>query len=290
MQLIKNNYMYVLWFIVYFTIVWCLFGANTDAFILTCLIYAISISIALSPIGEWLLRFFESARPLRTNEELEYLQPLFEEVYENALEENPKLSKEIKLYIIDVMFVNAFAMGRKTIAVTKGAIETFSQEELKGVLAHEFGHISHGHTKALLLTVVGNFILSFFVFLFRTFIKIMGFISSIFASTSPAMLIVNIINWIFSILFEITFFLFIYLGQIILSLNSRSNEYQADSFAYEIGFGEELTQSLYLLQKINMTQKMTLKEKLTSSHPHLAQRIERLENMNQEIKLNLTLN
>ena len=290
MQFIKSNYMYVLWFILYFTIVWCLFGANADAFILTCLIYSISISIALSPIGEWLLRFFESARPLRTNQEIEYLQPLFDEVYQNALEENPKLSNNIKLYIIDAMFVNAFAMGRKTIAVTKGAIETFNQEELKGVLAHEFGHISYGHTKALLLTVVGNFILSFFVFLFRTFIKIMGLISSIFASTSPAMLIVNIINWIFSILFEITFFLFIYLGQIILSLNSRSNEYQADSFAYQIGFGEELTQSLYLLQKISMTQKMTLKEKLTSSHPHITQRIERLENMNQQIKVNVALN
>lgn len=92
MQFIKSNYMYVLWFILYFTIVWCLFGANADAFILTCLIYSISISIALSPIGEWLLRFFESARPLRTNQEIEYLQPLFDEVYQNALEENPKLS------------------------------------------------------------------------------------------------------------------------------------------------------------------------------------------------------
>lgn len=290
MQFIKSNYMYVLWFILYFTIVWCLFGANTDAFILTLLIYTISISLALSPVGEWLLRIFENARPLQTNEEIQYLQPLFDEVYQNALEENPKLSKEIKLYIIDAMFVNAFAMGRKTIAVTKGAIETFTPEELKGVLAHEFGHISYGHTKALLLTVVGNFILSIFVFLFRTFIKVLDLISSIFANTSPVMLIVNIINWIFSVLFEITLFLFIYLGQIILSLNSRSNEFQADSFAYKIRYGEELTQSLYLLQKISMTRKMTLKEKLTSSHPHIAQRIEKLENMNQEVEFNVAIN
>lgn len=290
MQLIKNNYIYVLWFILYFSIVWCLFGGNADAFILTSLIYSISITLALSPVGEDILRIFEGARPLRTNEEIEYLQPLFEEVYQNALDKNPKLSKEIRLYIIDAMFVNAFAMGRKTIAVTKGAIETFTQEELRGVLAHEFGHISYGHTKALLLTVVGNFILSIFVFIFRIVIKLLDLISSIFTYKSTAMLIFNIINWIFSGLFELTFFLFIYLGQIVLSLNSRSNEFQADSFAYNIGNGDELLQSLYLLQKISITHKMTLKEKLTSSHPHIASRIERLENPEQEIDFNITYN
>lgn len=283
MKFIKSNYIYVLWFMFYFTIVWYLLGASTDSFIATFVLYAISISIALSPIGERLLRIFESARPMRTNEEIEYLSPLFDEVYQNALEENPKLSKEIKLYIIDAMFVNAFAMGRKTIAVTKGAIETFTPEELKGVIAHEFGHMSYGHTKALLLNVVGNLILSIFVFIFRAFINILDFLSSIFASTSAVMLILNIFNLIFKILFELSFILFIYLGQVILSLNSRSNEFQADQFAYDINFGAELTKALYLLQKISMTQKMSLREKITSSHPHITKRIERLEKLNQEL-------
>lgn len=285
MQFIKSNYMYVLWFVLYFSIVWCLFGANTDAFILTFLIYTISIILALSPIGEWILRIFESARPLRTNEETQYLQPLFDEVYQNALEENPKLSKEIKLYIIDAMFVNAFAMGRKTIAVTKGAIETFTPEELKGVLAHEFGHISYGHTKALLLSVIGNLILSVFVFVIRLGIEICNFLCNVFSRVSIVIIIINIINLLFKIMFEILLIGFLYLGQVILSLNSRSNEFQADSFAHKISYGEELVSALYLLQKISITRKMSLKEKMTSSHPHIAKRIARLENINEGLEI-----
>ena len=46
------------------------------------------------------------------------------------------------------MYVNAFAIGRNTIAVTMGAIETFSSDELKGIIAHEFGHLSNGDTNS----------------------------------------------------------------------------------------------------------------------------------------------
>ena len=147
MQFIKSNYIYVLWFLFNFSLVWFLLGANSQSFGITFLIYAVSITIALCPIGELILRIVEGARKIQTKEEKDYLLPLFDEVYENAKKENSKLSDGIKLYITDDMFPNAFAMGRKTIAVTKGAIETFNQEELKGVIAHEFGHTIQFSTK-----------------------------------------------------------------------------------------------------------------------------------------------
>ena len=181
------------------------------------------------------------------------------------------------------MYVNAFAIGRKTVSVTKGAIETFSVDELKGVIAHEFGHLSYGHTKALLLSVIGNGILSVFVAIIRICIEICNFLTIVFSRVSFIVILINLMNLLCKYVFEMMLLGFIYLGQLILSLNSRSNEFQADGFAYQISYGEELVTALYLLQKISSTQKMSLKEKMISSHPHIAKRIERLEEMNEKL-------
>lgn len=161
MQFLKNNWIYVVWFLFYYLIALALFTFQPQGILLVTVFYAISITIALSPLGEAILRLMTNVRTLRTREEREYLEPLFQEVYESALQENPKLSRKIKIHIIDAMYANAFAVGRKTIAVTRGAINTFSEEELKGIIAHEFGHLNFGHTKALLLSTIGNMFFTF---------------------------------------------------------------------------------------------------------------------------------
>lgn len=276
-QFVKSNIAYLLWFLVYFILAWAILGGTQESFLIALLIYAVSIGIALSPIGESILREIEHVRPLATQEEKEYLEPLFEEVYDAALEENPKLNREIKLHMIDEMYVNAFAIGRKTIAVTKGAVNTFSEAELQGVLAHELGHITYGHTKALLLSTIGNLFFSVIVMLIRAIMSIVEFIGLLISKSSWGIILTKSLTWLARFPFEVCLFLFIYLGNIILSLNSRYNELQADAFAYQCGFGEELVSSLYLLQKIALNETMTWKEKLTASHPHTAKRIEALE-------------
>lgn len=276
-QFVKSNIAYLIWFLVYFILAWAILGGTPESFVLALCIYAVSIGIALSPLGESILRELEHVRPLATQEEKDYLEPIFEEVYQAAIEENPKLNREIQLHIIDEMYVNAFAIGRKTIAVTKGAVNTFSEEELQGVLAHEFGHITYGHTKALLLSTIGNLFFSIIVMIARLIINIVEFIGTLFSKSSWGVILTKSLTWIARFSFEICLFVFIYLGNIILSLNSRYNELQADNFAYQCGFGEELVSSLYLLQKISLNETMTWKEKLTASHPHTAKRIEALE-------------
>lgn len=55
------------------------------------------------------------------------------------------------IYIVDDDSINAFAAGwtpsDAVIGVTKGCIEQLSRDELQGVVAHEFSHISHGDMK-----------------------------------------------------------------------------------------------------------------------------------------------
>ncbi|MDX8387967.1 MAG: M48 family metalloprotease [Ghiorsea sp.] len=54
------------------------------------------------------------------------------------------------IFILEQRSINAFAAGygqRDTaIAVTRGAIEMLSRDELQGVIAHEFSHVLHGDT------------------------------------------------------------------------------------------------------------------------------------------------
>jgi len=270
----KSNWIYILWCFIYFIITWLTFGANLISFGITAAVYALSMLIALSPLGESILRLMNDVRTIDTKKEKEYLLPIFDEVYEQAKKFFPNL-KNIKLFIVDAMYVNAFAIGWSTVAVTRGAVQTLSDEELKGVIAHELGHIAKGHTIALLLTVVGNGIFTLIMIISQMIVNIMSFIIGVLSGNPfvRAMLILT------RSLSGISYIVLMYLIQAILSINSRKNEFEADKFAYEIGYGENLVESLYVFHETSMNQRMTLMEKLRASHPHLAKRIARLETM-----------
>lgn len=278
-QLLRNNFLYVLWFGVYFSIAWAILGHDERSFFFCLLFYAVALLIALSPLGEWFLRLINHARRLETNREIDYLVPIFEEVYTEAKEQYAYLP-EIKVYTIDSLVVNAYAIGRHTIAVTRGAMETFSGDELKSIIAHEIGHILYGHTTALLLNIIGNGIFSVFVIVAKCIITILDFIQT------PVEVKTKGISYLFisllRFLFNVVLFVFMFIGNVILSANSRNNEYQADEFAHQIGYGEDLIESLYLLQKMSLGEEMELVEKMTASHPLLAKRIGRLETLQEQ--------
>jgi len=63
-----------------------------------------------------------------------------------------------KLYIIEDQAINAFATGRKpelaSIAVTRGALEKLTNEELEGVLAHELSHIKNYDIRFMMLIAI----------------------------------------------------------------------------------------------------------------------------------------
>lgn len=274
-----SNILYIIWFMVYIIIAWLVLGGSRNALVIVVVIYGASMALALSPIGEILLRLLEQCREPQTQQEKSYLLPIFEEVYESAREVNPSINKGIKIYIMDAMYVNAFAIGRQTVAVTKGALETFTADELKGLLAHELGHMTYGHTKALLLSVVGNLFFSLIVCFFRLVLNVIQFISNLFAFANFVALGFALVTFFVRVTVDIFTFVFIHLSQIILALNSRSNEIQADKFAHDIGYGSELICCMYLLQKISMNTKMRLIDRAKATHPHLAYRISRLETL-----------
>ncbi len=63
-----------------------------------------------------------------------------------------------KIYIIEDAAINAFATGRKpelaSVAVTRGALEKLTNEELEGVMAHELSHIKNYDIRFMMLVAV----------------------------------------------------------------------------------------------------------------------------------------
>ena len=261
-----SNPLYTIWFLLYFFISMKLLNGNVG---LTLLLYGISIAIALSSLGEMLLRFIERIRPLYTKAEKEYLIPIFEEVYNEAKEKYPKLS-DIEICTIDTVTIKACAIGGKTVAVSRGAMETFSEDELKAIIAHEIAHIVNGDSIATLLTTIGNGIFALFVFVIKSAIMAYDIIED---ETG----LENKINDAIKMIFSVLIFIVVFPGQILLSIGSRQNEYRADKFSYEVGYGNYMIDALYLLEKINLGDNSSIVARMTASHPIIAKRIGELE-------------
>ncbi len=270
-----NNYIYVLWFAFNFYVTWFIMG-GTYSIILLLFMYAVSIAVAFSPIGEYILRFINGIRILSTKKEIQYLTPIFEEVYNRAKERYSKLNPNIEICTIDTMNINAVAIGKKTIAVTKGAIDSLSEEELKGFIAHEIGHIYNGDTKAVLLSTIGNGIFSIFTLIAIKLVQLIEKAYNYYMGGSKKGLIGLVITLVRFIL-ETGLLITVTLGQLILAINSRSNEYKADEFSYSIGYGNQLVEALYILNDMVMSDKGGLVDKLKASHPVIAKRIGALE-------------
>lgn len=269
-----SNWVYFVWACVYVLLLWIILGCTWQGFLWSLSIYLISISIALSPIGENIMRKLEQVKPLLTTHEKERLLPLFVEVYQKALTETPSLGNNVELFISNDMTVNAFAFGRNTIVINKGTIETMNNEEIKGIFAHEFGHLAHHDTKALLINVIGNGLFSLVIMIINGIITAYNIITNLFRPGHDSIWIMSLlqglINFIVTVIMGV--------GSIILSANSRQNEFHADNYASKIGYRENLIEALYFLSKLDMGGKISFKDKMKMSHPHINERIGRLEN------------
>ena len=279
----KSNWAYLIWFVFYFVTAVLMIYAFLQNIVLSLLItvlaYGISVVFALSPVGEALARVLEGAKPVQTQQDKNYLLPLFEEVYTEALRTTPTLNKNIKIYISESMAVNAFALGRQTITVTRGALYAFSKYELQGVLSHEFGHMVNGDTKALLIKLVGNGFFSLMVFVFRLVASLLQTISAVLSSKNIVIVAISFVLFGTRFLIDLSIFLFIFIGDVFIALNSRYSELLADEYAHIIGYGEDLKNALYIISRLEMPAKLTITERLKASHPYTTARIEQLERL-----------
>lgn len=276
LQFWKNNPAYLICSVCYFLVCCCIL----KHFFLLLIIYVAFLLIGFSSLGEKLLQLLNHVRPLETKREIEYLQPLFEEVYLHTKEVYTYKLPNIQICIIDNMTVNAMALGRHTIAVTKGAMKTFTEDELKAVMAHEMAHIVYGDTIASLYTLIGNGFFSAFVLFARFCLLLLDWLQNVFTKKRGFL---SSFIFLIRLLFEAVIFIFNFGLQVILSVNRRKNEFWADGFSYSIGYDTDMIEALYLLEKISLGDNSTIIQKMTASHPRITLRIKMLEKMDERM-------
>ncbi|KAH8918150.1 caax prenyl protease 1 [Atractiella rhizophila] len=181
---------------------------------------------------------------------------------------------------------NAFFYGvpflTKHIVLFDTLIEKNSTEEVLAVLGHELGHFKKGHNISLLLST-DTYVL-FLLVLFTTSVQSPAIFSSFGfpspSATSPYPILLGFI------LAQDVFGPLDCLAQFVMHSLSRRFEYQADEFAKNLGYAEQLKRGLVRIGADNMG--VTDCHKLWSayhhSHPTLGERIERLDDSDDKKK------
>lgn len=244
-------------------------------------IYAVSVALALSPIGEAIFRAMNGCREIADSSILNRLTPLFNEIYEKAKLKDPNLSQNIKLYMVDQPYPNAFALGRNTVCVTSGLLY-LSDDEIKGIFAHEFAHLSNKDTDITLFIYVGNLIASIMFLILRVVLFIISFFLGSMTGRRNSAARGFVLAATLDLIYAAIVGLYTKLGILLVNYSSRNHEFEADKFAYDLGYGRELRDALTELQGENVKPSGFVAN-LMSTHPETYLRIEKLNKYLSEI-------
>ena len=256
------------------------------------LLYAVSMTIALSFVGEAILRLQTGCRKIKRQDQLDRIQPIFQEVYAKAKAQTPSIPDDVQIYINEDNSPNAFATGRKTICVTKGLLER-PTEEIKATLGHEFGHLAHHDTDLILVISIGNLVVTTVLILIKLFISLFsefaglicslaGILGGFFIIGTLADWLVRLSGFLANLCVSGGMWLWMKLGDLLVLKSSRANEFEADEYSFRLGYGDALCQLFDNLDEGE--QPRGLFASLASSHPATNDRIHHLQELGAEYR------
>ncbi|WP_164553435.1 M48 family metalloprotease [Brevibacillus marinus] len=227
-----------------------------------------------SPVGEFLLRLQTGARKAIGREE-KRIRPLLDELCKRA-----NIREPLMIYVYDTQEINAYAFTRKSIGVTRGLLESCSDDELMGVLAHELGHIQNGDTdRRALALVIGSISNLFSSFVF-------GMVMGMMIGNRVALYFRNPFIFVVSLVLALLFFwvfILALLGRFMMDIGLRTvgriEEYKADAYAVQLGAGKGLLRFLERLSTTVMEGKQTFWQRLQATHPPTMERIDALDRL-----------
>ncbi|KAF1815677.1 CaaX prenyl protease [Eremomyces bilateralis CBS 781.70] len=164
---------------------------------------------------------------------------------------------------------NAYFSGlpwKKRIVLFDTLIEQSSGKEVEAVLAHELGHWKMGHTTRILLVHQAH--LFYLLAAWSSFIGNRSLYAAFgFEKERPIMIGFMLFNMIYAPVEVVV--------QLMMNLFTRRMEYQADSFANDLGYKTDLAKSLIKLQIKNLSAMDAdwLYSSFHHSHPILTERL-----------------
>jgi Zn-dependent protease with chaperone function len=229
---------------------------------------------------------FNTRKPIL--EEEERLHRCLDDVLQRA-----GIGECFELLIEEEPGLNAFAIGRNTIVLSRGIIGQMTDNELKGIIAHELGHlISKDCIVGGAFDMAGQLpkiIRWGYGMISRSMpVRLIFQVSRISLAVGIALLLFVVYIFYREGLLQpvIALILFVKLfGRLervfrfLLLHVSRFTEYKQDAYAHQLGYGKELREALYKLtleapQSVNRYFIL-----MKSSHPVIYNRIRRLEEL-----------
>lgn len=261
------------------------YGINYSALMAFCLIWGMGgafISLALSRV---MAKWMAGVQVIDANVREPELRELVTTVHSLARRAGMTTMPEVGIY--DSPEVNAFATGptknRSIIAVSTGLLQKLDRSQVEGVLGHEMSHITNGDM--VTMTLVQGVVNAFVMFFARV---IAWAVAQNVKEDSRYM-----VNFLVTIVLEIALSL---LGFIVVAFFSRMREYRADAGGARLAGRDKMIDALKALMGTeNRVEKehqamATLKISgrpsgflaLFATHPHLEDRILRLERGDKE--------
>lgn len=261
------------WFILAITI--SLFNNDTTSIILiSTIIMGGLILLSLTPIAEKIFRITNGMHPMNPTDENHFRTIL------TRVTSCCGINKEIDLFMINSNTPNMMVLGERTLAVTTGLWQAnLPDEEIEAVLAHEVGHLVNGDSKVLIAASTMNFvgqIASWFLTILVVIVGVFSSIAAVFQDRSGIGVFAGMLISLF-LVWTLRFISWVLTQILNLSFHaiSRSQEYKADEFAKQNGYGKSLATFLSRIQDYTATGKDFVSQ-LFSTHPQPTKRIERL--------------
>ena len=257
-------------------------GAHVPEWQLTAIAYAILAVLTIlgySRIGTNLVGLFQPWRKMAGREKTR-LEPLFSEIIEQTNREygtTYRLS-DFKIKVTDNRMVNACALGYNTIAVNKGALNSFTDNQLQALLAHEMGHLYYRDSVRSCALIFSAFATRMIMWLYAIYAVIVAVIAEAEKGTKSGILtLVSLIP----LLVFLPILIFNWIGAKVFTLlnmaMSRKAEYRADAFSASLGYKSDMISALEVLDELSAGSDNSFMGKLMSTHPATMLRIGALE-------------
>jgi Zn-dependent protease with chaperone function len=197
--------------------------------------------------------------------------------------------RRVRVWIDESRELNAHATGFHSIAITRGLLDELSPVELRGVLAHELGHLLSGDTivataflTAGLLPKAVFAVCRVGVFVLRSAMVRVNLIAGVISLFVIALLLdrAHLLKAVVPVLlFVLLFMVLNRVFKFFALLLGRLAEYRQDAFAFQLGYGDGLRRALARLAASAEMPVSTYYIVMHSTHPVIFKRIRRLEKM-----------
>jgi len=228
-------------------------GGGYSGLFALCLIWGFAGSFISLQLSRWMAKMFHGVQVIDPQTTQPTERRLIDLVYRLARQAGMSTMPEVGFY--EAADVNAFATGpsqsRSLVAVSTGLLNTMTEAELEGVLAHEISHIVNGDmvTMTLIQGVVNAFAMFFAQILTMIILNALRKNDDRDSRGFGDFMLRQMIYSTISIALTL-------LGSILVNYFSRQREFRADAGGARLASSEKMTAALMKLQRLSGSQQM----------------------------------